>query len=365
MKNFQESLEEIQKSIDAVKDEDIKKKVQEQFDKVPKDESLYVIDTYNSVLQTKLPASATTREIMEAYVKDKAKDVLNHYYYESGVLNADETFDGEKADFKFFTLKEFIEQDYVHHFYLRLQDESENNQCILSYKIYNTFGDVISSEKFTEFDVAATLFYEAKISQELEKKYVDVRDSGWASKCTTYQIDNSFLNYNGQCNFFEIEEIVTDHTATQHYEGKSFNKAKMVKTQGVCQRQDRFSFNSASGRGKCLPREEIREWSQELGLDSNLSEYNLREHNTTTIVDGKITEIDNKKELKSEGNTRSKIEIVKLDGLNFTKETKKEKIEEVEHTIEQGTLLKDEKLSLDLKGEKLVQQENAGVLQQA
>lgn len=80
MKTLEETFKDIQESINQIKDEEVRKKAQAEFDALPKDPEKWVIDgACGSDIKFKNPASATPEEIEREYVEHEIIKIKKFY----------------------------------------------------------------------------------------------------------------------------------------------------------------------------------------------------------------------------------------------------------------------------------------------
>ena len=379
MRSFSDILLEVKKEVELIKDEKTRDKALEYFKRIPTNPNLFKVGSYSGILidEDSLTAGATGRQICEAYVKSKARDAVRHYTTRNWIM--DDEFKS-KAMQKETTKNKHIPDDKEtgmaiipddreigvavipdekeSGFSVKLTDLSDKNGIKLKYSIVNPKGVEIESEVVDEKWVEFDLLFTYQNSEDIEKKNVDQFNLWWAKKS-----EKISLRKGG----FGVQTIVTDQSATNYYVGKKLKKAKRIQTPGVVQKQEIFDFNCPRNtKDKFLA--ETTETLHEIGRNSNLEEYSSLEKVTTSIVDGRVAEIETKKTLKTgDALSKQKVEetsfIEKMDDQKSAIERTGNSAEKVENITKIEKLLETEEgrrvIAMDKKN--LAKKSNANI----
>ncbi|MBO7527623.1 MAG: hypothetical protein J6T74_07015 [Clostridia bacterium] len=367
MKSFDETVRSIQEYIGTIEDTELRDTLKEKFSKISKNAELYSVRSYsNTISKEKIPATATVDEIFDYYTICKGRREMEYYASKDDYVidNSNEVIDKNAFYHIPDTADKVNPRDYANiedesndkmaytppkgKWMLRFKDASNEKRRAVQYEIVNRDGEVASSNVVTDGDVSFDTFYKGVESKEIEKKNPDPLNCSSAYKTNEYLLNSHESGY-GKCDSFEINTITVDETAGHTYDEK--HPTKRTETEGVVKEQESYRFNGLKGKGLVARREEIAESVEKLGNDSNKKKYFSREDKTTTIVEGKITEIERERSITQDHVTKTQKETITSNPDNsFTKEIDKSKKETVEHTVEKGMLKPEEKLSINSTG---------------
>jgi len=327
MKTFEEVLENIKNEIEKIKDEDLKRKLQEKYDKIPKDASLFKLKSYSNNTMD-VPATLSKEELTEAY----KTSVMNHLAGYYGGKNYEEA--RKKHEFEIKIYGKFILDSYR-------EDLDKLN------------------DKSIEFDC----YYECV----LEKTNYDKSGLFKNSDYICVRIGTSVIS----TDFYFLEEINNELNCIDvKKQNRSSKKLDIKKKAGVSKTVDELHYTKSIEQVYAMrnyllkgipPRinpiipEKFIETHAEYGYNENLVGENKIEEKTTSTIDGNIISIEDKKTLEIE-NESTKVQTKSIkrnkDG-TFEKTIKREEIDVVKFEKEIGKLKPGEKLDFSLKGEKV------------
>lgn len=318
MKPIKESLDRIQQTINTIKNEAQRKKAQEEFDKLPKDPSLYQIKAYNVDLGN-IPAATDPEIVFESYAKKAAENQCKFY-------------------------------SNSHYELIKIDDA--RFECVIKDGQNNVLEKTISDPK-------TMLYYHCSLEknekqQKGENEPSNIKYLNDIRQCDSYDVD-VLDNDEDMRAVFRCNHIYENSNATWHVEKNLLKKEKTVHTEGISGTQEIYNFNATLGKENNYI---ILNSKKQAGLGANLRYKSDYEYETIVVDDGDLIEHKAGEKHIVENDQcaflSKEIEVETRDEENFKKTTTLNCSlypNEIDRSEEIGKINNNEKLSTQLSGQ--------------
>lgn len=326
MRTLNETLEAVQSSINRMKDDAMKTKMQTSFDSLkeiaPTDIKVktFAYGNLNGVNGASSPA-----EIEAEYVRASARDMAGyhsqHLADRISELSLEDLFNGNIFSEKDATINPYTEEP-AYEYTMQINKNAEGYDI----QMQNVTGGYCDSKKINERDINFDLMYEGKKSSIEDcanhyKKEIDIGSKHTTE--STYQIGSREEGLN-----FSETTVDKDPSNVVHYEMSKKGQLSACNHTGTYQTSKGFSYNESSQNIYNEPIGRLKEFEQKYNVEVSPSgEVQRKEILTTTTskINGKgyVDAVNEKKSLRTEGsptilNKETNVERVGNDVVKIT-----------------------------------------------
>ena len=239
MKRLEEIISNLQSAIETIKDEETKAKALEEFKRIPKDPSAYII-TSPAVSGINFPATTDVEIVYEEYAKKVGLSMLQYWSNTPGIYVEIKGNDKTQA----LSATDFKKGEYT----ISKNETTPNNAFDIT--VYNNNGDVLDHLNIEKQNMM--LDYDCTI-ERTEKPQLYDKEIVISPNDIRYTDNYHIVGTLGSENLviLNVDHRISDNHAVMHFEGNKRNYTT-VHTPGTMSNQEiyQFRFQPIEGKNK-------------------------------------------------------------------------------------------------------------------